>query len=115
MSDELTRREALGRLGLMICVVGAAGGTTMIRPAEAAELPHLSSTDPTARALAYHDDAMAVDPRQFPSFQHGQTCSTCQQLQGRAGQTWRPCNLFPDALVNANGWCKAWTPRGGPD
>lgn len=115
MSHVLTRREALGRIGLICGVAGAVGRGTVSGVALGAELPHLSTADPTARALAYHDDAGAVDRSQFPAFQRGQTCSTCLQLQGRVGQAWRPCNLFPDTLVNANGWCKAWTPRGGPD
>jgi hypothetical protein len=30
------------------------------------------------------------------------------QLQGKEGDEWRPCNLFPGKLVNAHGWCKVW-------
>ncbi len=62
-------------------------------------------------ALNYTDDATRVDPKKFPTYQPGQTCSTCLQLQGTEGQPWRPCNLFPGMLVNANGWCKVWVPK----
>jgi hypothetical protein len=115
MSDDLSRRDALRRLGLLLGAVAAPGGAIVSRPVKAAELPHLTTQDPTARALAYHDDAKTVDPREFPSYKAGQKCSTCQQIQGQKGQHWRPCTLFPDALVNADGWCRAWTPGGGPD
>jgi hypothetical protein len=78
-------------------------------------LPHLSPDDPMAKALAYHNDAASVDPSHFPSFRSEQKCSTCDQLQGQKGQAWRPCALFPDTLVNADGWCRAWAPKIGPD
>jgi hypothetical protein len=33
------------------------------------------------------------------------------QLTGKEGDEWRPCNVFPGKLVNANGWCKVWAPK----
>jgi hypothetical protein len=38
-------------------------------------------------------------------------CNTCLQLQGNAGDAYRPCNIFPGKLVNANGWCKVWVKK----
>lgn len=107
-STSHTRRDALKQL-LLVC--GAAGALQVNRSAAAADMPHLVPSDPTAVALAYHDDAKSVDAKQFPTYQPGQLCSTCLQLQGNAGDAWRPCNIFAGKLVNANGWCKVWVKK----
>lgn len=109
MRDPISRRDALKKLALLL---GAAGTAEAVRPAAAAELPHLSPKDPNAVALGYHDNAAQVDAQQFPTYRSGQRCDTCLQLQGQEGQPWRPCNLFPGQLVNANGWCRVWVPKG---
>ncbi|WP_187345556.1 high-potential iron-sulfur protein, partial [Photobacterium damselae] len=31
--------------------------------------------------------------------------------QAKDGDEWRPCAIFPDKLVNANGWCSAYAPK----
>ncbi len=108
MSDPLSRRDALKKLALLL---GAAGVADAYAPARAAELPHLSPDDPNAVALAYHLDASTVDPKQFPTYRRGQSCDSCLQLQGKEGDPWRPCNLFPGQLVNAKGWCRVWVPK----
>ena len=110
MSEPIShsRRDALKQF-VLLC--GAAGALQMNRSAQAAELPHLTPSDPTAQALAYHEDAKSVDAKQFPTFQSGQLCSTCLQLQGKAGDAYRPCNIFAGKLVNANGWCKVWVKK----
>jgi hypothetical protein len=110
MSEQnlISRREALKQVAL---VCGAAGALVSSLEAQAADLPHLTPDDPTAKALGYHDDAKTVDSKQFASFQQGQTCSTCLQLQGSPGQDWRPCNIFPGKVVNANGWCQVWVKK----
>ena len=108
MSNSLSRRDALKKLALLMAAAGVADS---LRPAGAADTPHLSPTDPNAVALGYHDDASKVDPQQFQTFRQGQRCGSCLQLQGQDGQPWRPCNLFPGQLVNANGWCRVWVPK----
>jgi hypothetical protein len=110
MSESMshTRRDALKQL-LLLC--GAAGALQGSRSAQAADMPHLLQSDPTAQALAYHEDAKTVDVKQFSTYQPGQMCSTCLQLQGNAGDAWRPCNIFAGKLVNANGWCKVWVKK----
>jgi hypothetical protein len=108
MSDPFSRRDALKKLALAL---GAAGLGEAVRPAAAAELPHLSPKEPNAVALGYHDNASQVDAQQFQTYRPGQRCDTCLQLQGQEGQPWRPCNLFPGQLVNANGWCRVWVPK----
>jgi hypothetical protein len=108
MIEVISRREALKTLLL-------ASGALMVgqsaRTARADELPHVTSADPVAAALGYHDDAKTVDPQQFHTYQPGQTCITCLQLQGVAGQPWRPCAVLPGKLVNANGWCQAYAKK----
>jgi hypothetical protein len=108
MSEPISRRDALLKLALL---AGGAGSLCARQRAMAADQPHLTTTDPTAMALGYHENASTVDAKQFTSYQPGQTCSTCLQLKGDAGQMWRPCNLFPGKLVNANGWCRVWVKR----
>jgi High potential iron-sulfur protein len=29
--------------------------------------------------------------------------------QGGAGNSYRPCSLFPGKVVSVGGWCKGWT------
>lgn len=112
MTEDSGRRDALKRLGLVLGAIGVGSGMTLLgRSARGEELPHLSVDDPTAKALAYRENAATVDAQQFPSYRPGQKCSTCEQLLGQAGQAWRPCNLFADRLVSAEGWCRAWTTR----
>jgi hypothetical protein len=110
MSEPIShsRRDALKQF-VMLC--GAAGALRATRSAQAADALHLSPTDPTATALGYHEDAKTVDVKTFTTYQPGQMCGTCLQLQGTAGDAYRPCNIFGGKLVNANGWCKVWVKK----
>ena len=108
MSEPISRRTALFKLAF---VAGSAASLCVRQRAMAADQPHLTTTDPTAVALAYHEDASKVEASQFPTYKAGQTCSTCLQLKGDPGQPWRPCNLFPGKLVNAHGWCRVWVKK----
>ena len=105
--DSISRRDALKRFVLMC---GAASTLPAIA-ARAAELPHLSPDDPTAKALGYHEQAKTVDAKKYPTYAAGQMCSTCLQLQGTAGEPYRPCNIFAGRTVNANGWCQVWVKK----
>jgi hypothetical protein len=75
------------------------------------DLPHVTSDDPTAKALYYVEDATKVDKSNPMAVRYteGQHCANCVQSQGDAGADWRPCNLFPGKLVSSKGWCSAWT------
>lgn len=108
MSQSFSRRDALKGLAL---VVGAAGALRSIQEARADALPHLDPADPTAQALGYHDSSKSVDAKAFPTHQANQVCNNCMQLQGNAADAYRPCNIFPGKLVNANGWCKVWVAK----
>jgi len=107
MSESFSRREALKGLAVL---VGAAGALRASK-SQAVEAVHLSPTDPAAVALGYHESVKQVDQKAFPTYQPGQSCLTCMQLQGAAGDAWRPCNLFPGKLVPVDGWCKVWVKK----
>ena len=107
MSKSLSRREALKRFVLLI---GAAGALRAAPEGKTPMLVPLSPSDPAAVALAYHEDVKTLDPKEFPTYQLGQTCSNCVQGHGEDG-SWHYCNLFRGKLVAANGWCKAWASR----
>ena len=58
MSDSFSRRDALKGLALL---VGAAGSLRAVPESRAAELVHLSPTDPAAVALGYHASDEEID------------------------------------------------------
>lgn len=84
---------------------GAAAAVAMLSslPRRAlAALPHLSAaSNATAKALNYvEDDTKAPAPHK-----PGQDCSKCAHYQGKAGEAYGPCAIFPGFDVNAKGWC----------
>jgi hypothetical protein len=70
-----------------------------------AALPHLSvASNATAKALNYvEDNTKAVAPHKA-----GQDCSNCVHFQGKAGDAYGPCAIFPGFDVNAKGWCAGY-------
>ncbi len=86
---------------------GLVMSATFLRRAVAA-LPHLSaSTNSTAKALHYTDNASNAAVR-HPSMEH---CMMCQHYKGNMGEAWGPCEIFPGYDVNARGWCSAYKAR----
>jgi High potential iron-sulfur protein len=91
--------------------IGAAAGISIALPGRlvrGAEPARLDEKDPAAIALAYVSNAAAIDAKKHPEFVQGSTCENCLQLQGAAGNNYRPCSLFPGKLVSVSGWCKGW-------
>ena len=119
MTDLISRREALKSLGLgagSLLLAGTAAADaakpTAAMPATVGSgLPHVTPADPVGMALSYHENAKTVDATKFPTYKPEQKCSNCLQLQGKADDAWRPCNLFPGKLVNAEGWCKVYVKK----
>ena len=74
-----------------------------------AALPHLSITnDASAKALHYvEDNTKAVAPHKT-----GQECSNCQHFQGKPGDTYGPCAIFPGFDVHNKGWCQGYAAKG---
>jgi hypothetical protein len=103
----VTRREVVKNLSL-------AAGLSAALPrhrAQSAEPARLDVKDPAAIALGYVENAGQVDAKKYPAYAKGSNCENCLQLQGSAGDNYRPCGLFPGKLVSVSGWCTAWTPE----
>ena len=101
------RRRFLARLALGAAVIPLA----RLGSAEAADLPHLSADDPTAKALGYVEAATKVDPKAESMFKAGSHCGNCalfQSAQAKLG--YGPCAVFAGKAVNQNGWCRTWSP-----
>lgn len=77
-------------------------------PAAAKPLPKLAITDPTAKALAYAEDATKV---KHAAFKAGSNCINCNFYKGAKGAATGPCTLFPKNSVVAKGWCSAWAKK----
>jgi hypothetical protein len=103
----ITRRVMVKRLSF------AAGFSAAVpwRPALCAAPARLDVKDPAALALGYVESAAQVDVKKYPNYTQGSNCENCLQLQGSAGNNYRPCSLFPGKLVSVSGWCTAWTPE----
>jgi High potential iron-sulfur protein len=90
--------------------LGAAGGLFAARSSQGADSPaKLDVKDPAAVALGYVENAAQVDRKKYPAYVNGSNCDNCLQLQGKAGESYRPCGLFPGKLVSVGGWCSGWT------
>jgi hypothetical protein len=110
MSDTISRRAAINRLGAVVGLGAAlrvSGAFAATAPDAAA--PHLSPSDPAAVKVAYIEEATHLDVKTHPSYVAGSNCDNCLLLQGKPGNTYRPCTLFPGKLVKISGWCTAWT------
>ncbi|HEX9140475.1 MAG TPA: high-potential iron-sulfur protein [Steroidobacteraceae bacterium] len=99
--DEL-RRRLLKSLVLGTVLIPLAGETLK---AAAADLPLVSSDDPTAKALKY-----ATDASMAPGAKPGSKCANCSLYQGGAAAQ-GGCLIFPGKAVKATGWCITWTAK----
>jgi hypothetical protein len=111
MADSNYSRRWLLQRGLLAAAIIPAIGFRS--EAATAAAPELSSADPAASALGYIDDASAVDAKGNPTYKADQSCATCSQFQGKAGDTRGACSIFPGKSVAAKGWCKVWAKRPG--
>jgi hypothetical protein len=103
MSEHDTNNEGRRRF-LKVAVGGVAVATvlgTLPRVAQAQDLPHLSTSDPTAAALKYTEDSSKAVGKKAA----GDACMNCNFYQGKAAAAWGPCQLFPGKAVASKGWC----------
>ena len=107
-----TGRRDMLRIG-SIAVAAAAAAAMAGRALAQGAQPRLYEKDAQAQALGYRNDSTKVDKKKFATFQAGQTCSNCQQFQGKPGDAWAGCQIFPGKQVNAKGWCSAWVKKAG--
>ena len=104
------RREFL-KFGSLTVVSLAAMTRAVHAPAQAKALPHLAESDAQATALGYKNDAKKVDAKKFANYKAGLDCDDCVQFEGKKGEAWGPCKIFPGKAVNAKGWCSAFQPK----
>jgi hypothetical protein len=105
--DRRTSRRTLLR-GLALGAAGAAIGGRGAPAAEAAQTTKVDVHDPQAVALGYVENASQVDTKKYAQFVPGSNCDNCLQLQGKPGNSYRPCTLFSGKLVAVAGWCSGW-------
>jgi hypothetical protein len=101
----------MDRRSLIKSVLLGAGGAAFLRArrADSADLPHLDVKDPAAVSQGYVEDAAQVDQKKYSKFVKGSSCDNCLLLQGKEGESYRPCDLFPGKSVSAKGWCNGWS------
>lgn len=112
--SELTRRRFLAQVALAVPAGAALLDVTVSNTAFAeGTLPKLELTDPSAKALLYVEDTTKVDKANPMAARHtpDQKCSNCSQIQGKEGDAFRPCAIFPGKLVASNGWCSVWVKK----
>lgn len=71
-------------------------------------------SDPTAKALGYHQDAKDTDFNLYPERREttakNQFCKHCVQYT-KLNERWGKCNIITSGIVSSNGWCSAWSQR----
>jgi High potential iron-sulfur protein len=115
-SSKTGRPDPSRRNFLAVASVTGAAVLAGVRPslsfaADAAAVPHVSESDPTAKALGYVEDASKVDKTKFPAFKPGAHCATCNFFQGKAADAYAPCQIFPGKAVASKGWCASHSPK----
>jgi len=95
------------------------GGSAPAAGSAGAKLTLLSVTDPTAKALNYHDDkakikdaSMKID-RQGVKYndQHCKNCLLFKSVGKVNGVEAGSCTLFAGKAVAAEGWCTSWSKK----
>jgi len=108
MKHVISRRTLLNQALLAAAIIPAVRMGT----AHAAAAP-LDPMDPAAKSLGYAVDSSKVDAAANPTHKADQTCATCAQYQGKAGDAEGGCTIFPGKSVAAKGWCKVWAKKPG--
>lgn len=111
--QSLSRRRFLGAIAVAVPAGAVIVDATLNTALAQGALPQLDPADPAAKALLYTHDTTKVDKSNPAAARHdaSQKCANCIQIQGKDGETWRPCAIFPGKLVNANGWCTVWAKK----
>ena len=95
--EEFEQENTSRRVFLLVLVLAP---LEVMLPAKASggEFPRLNESDPMAKALGYTHISDSKE----------KTCVNCGLYQGEIGDEWGRCSIFPNKMVNANGWCKSW-------
>ena len=111
MQNKISRR-AMVKGGLAAGALLPAFGF-LANSVNAAGLPPLDPSDPTAKSLGFVTDTTKVDASANPTHKPTQMCGTCAQFQGKAGDATGGCNIFAGHSVPKGGWCKVWAQKPG--
>ena len=107
----MSGQESESRRRFLKFAGGAAAAAVLVgglpRVARADDLPHVSESDPTAKALGYVEDASKTTNAKHKA---GDVCANCQFYSG-AATGYGPCQLFPGKSVAAKGWCISHTTK----
>ncbi len=109
MQSKISRRNVLTSALIAGALIPLASLSN--KRADAAALPALDPSDPTAKALGFVTDAGKVDAAANPTYKPNQKCAVCAQYQGKAGDASGACNIFAGKSVPAGGWCKVWVQK----
>lgn len=103
-SNRLKRRRfmTLAVAGVVAAPLAARFG---IRAAHAKDKPKLDPESERATELSYTHDASSADS---DAREVDARCANCTHFKGDVGMQWAQCNIFPEHVVNADGWCSSW-------
>lgn len=77
-------------------------------------LSPVSESDPTAKALGFHQDAKHTDFTLYPERKEptakNQFCKHCAQYT-KLNDGWGKCNIISAGVVSSIGWCSAWSQK----
>ena len=94
-------------LGMSAGALGATQLANLLVAGPALAQEEVDPADPLATALGYvHDgaeSARVVDEDR---------CGVCLQFTAEETDEWGACNIFGGKLVNGQGWCTAYVPKG---
>ncbi|MFW5824638.1 MAG: high-potential iron-sulfur protein [Marinobacter sp.] len=102
-----SRRVFLRTAALGLAAIPLARLSTYSGMAHAKDLPKAED----GHALDYVNDASDADHKKYKK---GQKCESCAFWAGEEADGWGKCRhpKFSDVLVNAEGWCNIYAPRG---
>lgn len=108
----MSEKTSLPRRRFLTTLIAGAAAVPLLRfgTAHAADLPHLSPSDPQAKNFGYVEDASKIDPKKEPTFKKGSHCGNCQLYQGDRKAAYGPCAIFPGKAVKTTGWCRSYVP-----
>lgn len=103
MTRETCRRRFVQKM--LLGATLAPFALVRVDASRAADQPLLSPKDPAAEKVEYTEDAASEKTAK------GNKCGTCGLYEGPYNSTQGPCQIFPDKLVKASGWCTAFAPQ----
>lgn len=92
-----------------LAVVPTKGDTN--KSVEKENLKTLDEKNPKAVALGYKNDTKTVDVKKYVKHKNEQSCMNCALYAGKKEDKSGKCGIFVGEMVNANGWCSAYSKK----